>query len=350
MGAALGEARAALERGERPHGAAAVLGEALVASSHEEVVVAERPHGPRGHPGPPRGGRAAGHQVALGAHGVQHGGAVRHVRRRAPRGGRRLPRLRALGSRRRGRRLGGSACKQPGPPASARPHQRDPPGRRCRACRSRRQPRDLTRLRACAASRRGLAPPPPRRAPIAAATRSHPRRGSAIHLPPSGPAEQRRSGRRQPRWCATRATPESSGLAARTASPPRPRRSDTPGARGSRRQVPAVPKPGECERESRRDWAERRPAGRTRRLSGRGRSTLTRPRSRRRSSLPRSPRRFAILRGGEVSEWLKVPLSKSGVRKHRGFESHPLRHSDPDPTARCAHQPGPRRTARGEVA
>jgi tRNA(adenine34) deaminase len=38
MGAALGEARMALERGERPHGAAAVLGEALVASSHEEVV------------------------------------------------------------------------------------------------------------------------------------------------------------------------------------------------------------------------------------------------------------------------------------------------------------------------
>ena len=38
MGAALGEARAALERDERPHGAAAVLGEALVASGHEEVV------------------------------------------------------------------------------------------------------------------------------------------------------------------------------------------------------------------------------------------------------------------------------------------------------------------------
>ena len=37
MGAALGEARAALEQGERPHGAAAVLGEALVASAHEEV-------------------------------------------------------------------------------------------------------------------------------------------------------------------------------------------------------------------------------------------------------------------------------------------------------------------------
>ena len=32
---------------------------------------------------------------------------------------------------------------------------------------------------------------------------------------------------------------------------------------------------------------------------------------------------------GEVSEWLMVPLSKSGVRKHRGFESHPLRHSAP---------------------
>ena len=30
---------------------------------------------------------------------------------------------------------------------------------------------------------------------------------------------------------------------------------------------------------------------------------------------------------GEVSEWLKVPLSKSGVvNSHRGFESHPLRH------------------------
>ena len=35
---------------------------------------------------------------------------------------------------------------------------------------------------------------------------------------------------------------------------------------------------------------------------------------------------FAMLSGGEVSEWLMVPLSKSGVRKHRGFESRPLRH------------------------
>ena len=34
---------------------------------------------------------------------------------------------------------------------------------------------------------------------------------------------------------------------------------------------------------------------------------------------------FAILCRGEVSEWLMVPLSKSGVRKHRGFESRPLR-------------------------
>ncbi len=38
MSAAIGEARAALEQGERPHGAAAVLGEALVASGHEEVA------------------------------------------------------------------------------------------------------------------------------------------------------------------------------------------------------------------------------------------------------------------------------------------------------------------------
>ena len=36
-----------------------------------------------------------------------------------------------------------------------------------------------------------------------------------------------------------------------------------------------------------------------------------------------------ILRRGEVSEWLMVPLSKSGVRKHRGFESHPLRQRSP---------------------
>ena len=34
---------------------------------------------------------------------------------------------------------------------------------------------------------------------------------------------------------------------------------------------------------------------------------------------------FGILSRGEVSEWLMVPLSKSGVRKHRGFESRPLR-------------------------
>jgi tRNA(adenine34) deaminase len=38
MGAALAEARAALEKGERPRGAAAVLDEALVASGHDEVV------------------------------------------------------------------------------------------------------------------------------------------------------------------------------------------------------------------------------------------------------------------------------------------------------------------------
>lgn len=38
MGAALSEARTARDNGERAHGAAAVLGEALVASGHEEVV------------------------------------------------------------------------------------------------------------------------------------------------------------------------------------------------------------------------------------------------------------------------------------------------------------------------
>ena len=48
---------------------------------------------------------------------------------------------------------------------------------------------------------------------------------------------------------------------------------------------------------------------------------------------PGSRASFAILCRGEVSEWLMVPLSKSGVRKHRGFESHPLRHPDSRPDA-----------------
>src|SRR5215203_3702689 len=45
-----------------------------------------------------------------------------------------------------------------------------------------------------------------------------------------------------------------------------------------------------------------------------------------------------ILMSGEVSEWLMVPLSKSGVRKHRGFESLPLRHTRAcwiGPSVRC---------------
>jgi len=43
MGAAVAEARAAVEKGERAHGAAAVLGEALVASGHEQVVARNDP-------------------------------------------------------------------------------------------------------------------------------------------------------------------------------------------------------------------------------------------------------------------------------------------------------------------
>ena len=42
---------------------------------------------------------------------------------------------------------------------------------------------------------------------------------------------------------------------------------------------------------------------------------------------------------GEVSEWLKVPLSKSGVRKHRGFESHPLRQQGASPGRPCVRWP-----------
>ena len=35
-----------------------------------------------------------------------------------------------------------------------------------------------------------------------------------------------------------------------------------------------------------------------------------------------------LLAFGEVAEWLKAPLSKSGIPfiRDRGFESHPLRH------------------------
>ncbi len=54
--------------------------------------------------------------------------------------------------------------------------------------------------------------------------------------------------------------------------------------------------------------------------------------------------RFGILSRGEVSEWLMVPLSKSGVRKHRGFESRPLRHNPPAAMAAdaCVVASGPR--------
>ena len=75
-----------------------------------------------------------------------------------------------------------------------------------------------------------------------------------------------------------------------------------------------------------------------------GRSTRRRPngniaRARRpNDAIPRAPcPGFARLAGGEVSEWLKVPLSKSGVRKHRGFESHPLRQR---PIARAGRRHG----------
>src|SRR2546428_13285130 len=48
--------------------------------------------------------------------------------------------------------------------------------------------------------------------------------------------------------------------------------------------------------------------------------------------------RSSKLLPGEVSEWLMVPLSKSGRRKPRGFESHPLRQSLP--RARAAPRRG----------
>ena len=72
------------------------------------------------------------------------------------------------------------------------------------------------------------------------------------------------------------------------------------------------------------------PPGRRRRAAARPRRSGARRPLSRRPAGPGRPRgrdgvAFARLGRGEVSEWLKVPLSKSGVRKHRGFESHPLR-------------------------
>ena len=68
---------------------------------------------------------------------------------------------------------------------------------------------------------------------------------------------------------------------------------------------------------------------------------------------PQGPRPLRILPLGEVSEWLMVPLSKSGVvNSHRGFESRPLRH--PSCALRCrwplgsrpaVRAPGPRHRA-----
>ncbi len=68
---------------------------------------------------------------------------------------------------------------------------------------------------------------------------------------------------------------------------------------------------------------------------------------------PDKDSRFGILSRGEVSEWLMVPLSKSGVRKHRGFESRPLRHNRP-PVAMaadaCVVASGPRSRTLGALA
>ena len=57
-----------------------------------------------------------------------------------------------------------------------------------------------------------------------------------------------------------------------------------------------------------------------------------------------------ILSRGEVSEWLMVPLSKSGVRKHRGFESHPLRQILRPMASRSSLGPRRARADRAEVA
>ena len=121
-------------------------------------------------------------------------------------------------------------------------------------------------------------------------------------------------------------------------------------------------RPAEHARRGRRAPSSSSPSTRTCRAGSRSSaaSAATRPRrSSRRAASPdaltrtlpgQSPGRprgaFGILSRGEVSEWLMVPLSKSGVRKHRGFESRPLRHLPPPDRpmrrwspARLAHAP-----------
>ena len=44
-----------------------------------------------------------------------------------------------------------------------------------------------------------------------------------------------------------------------------------------------------------------------------------------------------------------VPLSKSGVRKHRGFESRPLRHARPNPDLPASSRRGPPHRGRGRL-
>ena len=131
-----------------------------------------------------------------------------------------------------------------------------------------------------------------------------------------------------------------------------PTRSTVPAARPSswRSGVDgARTAPASCRASSQADAAELRPAATTVGLASAERPTAppdgpTLTRGRAAAPSRRRPERAPLLSSarGEVSEWLMVPLSKSGVRKHRGFESHPLRHSPP--------LPGRGSPTRGEVA
>ena len=109
--------------------------------------------------------------------------------------------------------------------------------------------------------------------------------------------------------------------------------------RASRTRATARPAPSSSSPSTRRCRAgsrssaasaatRREPCGVVRRRRSRRLVPVPRPgRSSEAESAPAGEDPFGILSRGEVSEWLMVPLSKSGVRKHRGFESRPLRHS-----------------------
>ena len=140
-------------------------------------------------------------------------------------------------------------------------------------------------------------------------------RETARKLGPSAWPTRRSSRPRSPARCAS--APCSRATSRRSSSPLANTRDGAAGSVIQLAQHPSLPRRIKVVSGIRRDEAEALFAAARRvadRVTAPAADRLDRP-------------RFGILSRGEVSEWLMVPLSKSGVRKHRGFESRPLRHT-----------------------